>query len=103
MVADIQAVNAETKPTAHLAAEKNCRGGYYIERNGEFLWHAVSGLRNYYGLWTTVYSPNANLAGATTNGSKQLFIFWGAGAGARTADTGNWAPVTAMGVRCIKK
>lgn len=103
IVADLKAVNEATKPTAHLAAEGNCKGGYYIEREGEFLWHAVSGLRNFYGLWTTVYSPNANFAGATTNGSKQLFIFWGTGAGARNADTANWAPVTAMGVRCIKK
>jgi hypothetical protein len=86
-----------------LAAEGNCKGGYYIEREGEFLWHAVSGLRQYYGLWTTVNSPNANIAGATTNDSKQLFIYWGKGAGARTVNTGSWAPVTAMGVRCIKK
>ena len=103
MVADLQAVNEETKPTAYLAAEQNCKGGYYIERDGEFLWHAVSGLRYNYGLWGTLGSPNANFAGATTNGSKQLFIFWGTGAGSRTANTANWAPVTAMGVRCIKK
>ena len=103
IVEDIKVVNAATPPTAHLAAEGNCKGGYYIEREGEFLWHAVSGLRQYYGLWTTVNSPNANIAGATTNDSKQLFLFWGKGAGARTVNTGSWAPVTAMGVRCIKK
>ena len=103
IVADLQAVNEATPPTAHLAAEGNCKGGYYIEREGEFLWHAVSGLRQYYGLWTTVNSPNANFAGATTNDSKQLFLYWGKGAGARNVNTGSWAPVTAMGVRCIKK
>jgi hypothetical protein len=103
IVEDLIALNTATPPTAHLAAEGNCKGGYYIEREGEFLWHAVSGLRQYYGLWTTVNSPNANIAGATTNDSKQLFIYWGKGAGARTVNTGSWAPVTAMGVRCIKK
>ena len=103
IVADLIALNTATPPTAHLAAEGNCKGGYYIEREGEFLWHAVSGLRQYYGLWTTVNSPNANIAGATTNDSKQLFLYWGKGAGARTVNTGSWAPVTAMGVRCIKK
>ena len=103
IVEDLKALNTATPPTAHLAAEGNCKGGYYIEREGEFLWHAVSGLRQYYGLWTTVNSPNANIAGATTNDSKQLFLYWGKGAGARTVNTGSWAPVTAMGVRCIKK
>ena len=103
IVEDLKALNTATPPTAHLAAEGNCKGGYYIEREGEFLWHAVSGLRQYYGLWTTVNSPNANIAGATTNDSKQLFLYWGKGAGARNVDTGSWAPVTAMGVRCIKK
>ena len=103
IVEDLTALNTATPPTAHLAAEGNCKGGYYIEREGEFLWHAVSGLRQYYGLWTTVNSPNANIAGATTNDSKQLFLYWGKGAGARTVNTGSWAPVTAMGVRCIKK
>ena len=106
MVEDLTAVNAATTPTAHIAAEgkANCKGGYYIERaNGEFLWHAVSGLRYNYGLWGTLGSPNANFAGATTTGSKQLFIYWGTGAGSRTANNANWAPITAMGVRCIKK
>ena len=103
MVADLNVVNAETPPTAHLVSSQNCRGGYYIERNGEFLWHAVSGLRYNYGLWSTLSSPNANIAGATANGSKQLFLYWGTTAGGRNANTANWAPVTAMGVRCIKK
>ena len=103
LVADIQALHAEVVPTAYLASSSNCKGGYYIEReNGEFLWHAVSGLRYNYGLWGTLSSPNANLAGAT-NDSKKLFLYWGTGVGARDANTGNWAPVTAMGVRCIKK
>ena len=103
IVEDLKALTTATPPTAHLAAEGNCKGGYYIEREGEFLWYAVSGLRQYYGLWTTVNSPNANIAGATTNDSNQLFIYWGKGAGARIVNTGSWAPVTAMGVRCIKK
>ena len=103
LVADIQALHAEVVPTAYLASSSNCKGGYYIEReNGEFLWHAVSGLRYNYGLWGTLSSPNANLAGAT-NDSKKLFLYWGTGVGARDVNTGNWAPVTAMGVRCIKK
>ena len=103
LVADIQALHTEVVPTAYLASSSNCKGGYYIEReNGEFLWHAVSGLRYNYGLWGTLSSPNANLAGAT-NDSKKLFLFWGTSVGARDANTGNWAPATAMGVRCIKK
>ncbi len=104
IVEDLKAVIAETPSTAHIVSSADCRGGFYIEReNGEFLWHAVSGLRRYYGLWVILGSQNANLAGATTNDSKQLFLYWGSGVGARTVNTGDWTPVTATGVRCIKK
>ena len=104
IVADIKAVNAATPTTAHIVSKDDCRGGFYIEReNGEFLWNAVTGLRRYYGLWVILGSQNANLAGATTNDSNQLSLYWGSGAGARAANTCDWTTATAAGVRCIKK
>ena len=102
--ADFKAVIAETPTTAHIVSKEDCRGGFYIERdNGEFLWNAVTGLRRYYGVWVILGSQNANFVGATTNDSNQLSFYWGVGAGARNANTGDWTTVTAAGVRCIKK
>ena len=102
--ADFKAVIAETPTTAHIVSKDDCRGGFYIEReNGEFLWNAVTGLRRYYGLWVILGSQNANFVGATTNDSNQLSFYWGSGAGARAANTGDWTTATAAGVRCIKK
>ena len=80
------------------------KGGYFLQHEGSFHWWPVSGLRYNYGLWGTLKSPNSNVCGASTSSSKKPFIYVNTQLGsARTVNTGNFAPCTAMAVRCVKK
>lgn len=107
IVADLKSFYGANNAQAYLVKKDVCfKGGYYLEKDGKFLWHAVSGLRVAYGLWKDVSSNNANLAGATTNDSPNFLLWWGAaGAGGRIVNSNNeyWNPATATSVRCIKK
>ena len=110
IVSDLKAFYSVNKATAYLVNNeegKKCfKGGYYLEKDGKFLWHAVTGLRYAYGLWDDRDSNNANLAGATTSDSANYLLWWGGtSAGARTlgASSDTWNPATATSVRCIKK
>lgn len=80
------------------------KGGYYLEHEGSFHWWPITGLRYNYGLWGTLKSPNSNVSGASTSSSNKLFVYVNTKLGsARTVNTGNFAPCTAMAVRCVKK
>ena len=107
IVADLTSFYGVNKAQAYLVQKNVCfKGGYYLEKDGKFLWHAVSGLRVAYGLWKDISSNNANLAGATTNDSPNFLVWWGAAsAGGRIVNSNNeyWNPATATSVRCIKK
>ena len=107
IVSDLKAFYSVNKATAYLVEKNVCfKGGYYLEKDGKFLWHAVTGLRYAYGLWDDRDSNNANLAGATTSDSANYLLWWGGtSAGARTlgASSDTWNPATATSVRCVKK
>ena len=107
IVADLKSFYSANNAKAYLVEKNVCfKGGYYLEKDNTFLWHAVTGLRYSYGLWDDRDSNNANLAGASTSSSSNYLLWWGGtSAGARTLGTtdNTWNPATATSVRCIKK
>lgn len=106
IVADLKSFYSANNAAAYLVEKNKCfKGGYYLEKDDKFLWHAVTGLRYSYGLWDDRDSNNANLAGASTSSSANYLLWWGGtSAGARTLGTtdNTWNPATATSVRCIK-
>ncbi len=106
LAADVHSFFAENNGESYLASQDKgvFKGGHYKEQDGTFHWWPVTGLRYYYGLWGTLGSPNCNVVGASTSTAKKPFVYVNnKTAVARTANTDKWAPVTAMGVRCVKK
>ena len=107
IVADLKSYFGANNAKAYQVEKNVCfKGGYYLEKDGKFLWHAVTGLRYAYGLWDDRDSNNANLAGASTSSSANYLLWWGGtSAGARALGTtdNTWNPATATSVRCIKK
>lgn len=107
IVADLKSFYSANNAKAYLVEKGKCfKGGYYLEKDGKFLWHPVVGLRYSYGLWDDRDSNSSNLAGATTSESAN-YLLWctGTGSGARTLGTtdNTWNPATATSVRCVKK
>lgn len=108
MTADYNAFYSVNVATAHLVDQPAgvFRGGYYVEHNGKFLWHAVAGVRYGYGLWGHLSSPNANIIGSTTDSNDHIRMWWShnsTGSTAANINNNNWAPSLAAPVRCIKK